>query len=975
VLGHRPSFRLPLALATGLATVASLVVMGTMSPAQALAAPTGLNAAKHNESTTVLSWSSVRKASGYEVQVDTNSGFGSPDFSASTVNTKVVPTVTLPAGTAYWRVRSVVSGAQSGWSTSSFTVSPVTSPVPLSPVDGAHLQQPQDPPLLQWSAVQGASSYTVQVDGDVDMIGASSYTTKGTSLVVPDPLTTGDWYWTVTANKGNGLASVPSAIEQLNIDQLPAPHITYPVDDINQTLEDVVLDWSPVPGAKTYDLQVALDQDFNNIALSVTNIQSTRYSPPTTLNSDQFWWRVRAVDLAGQQTPWVSTLNGFKRVWPDAPQAVYPLGPTDAPAAIVGTKAFYQWTPAQHASEYQLQVSTDPNFSPGITKTCTTAQTTYTPRVNDNCAFPTGSTVFYWRVRPIDLPYPSGLPGIYSDAQAFTYTPPAPPVGGWDPNVQVTGLKIGINGTGATTGDQGCAGTAPEDVCTNMPTTPVLSWDPVPGAGAYLVYYGQDANFTTSTIPTVPVTNNTIFQLRTGDSKDALPDSQAGSAYYWHIRPCTTTALTTCAPDPVSSASVLPDTRSFRKASPAVTGLSSTNPNASEITFGWDDFYNANVATSWNGETSNQTARSYRIQVDDDSSFASPLDTQVVDQATYTEYSKLYPDGTYYWRVQALDDQNQGLTWSSVQSFTKTSPTVSTTSPVGGASVPGTTPFRWAAAPYAASYSIEVYRNNDVTLSSANRVLSATVKTTAYVPPTPLPASGTKYLWRVRRTDASNNPGPWSAPASFFSTGAAPTLVTPKAGVYVKNRSALFEWTQVPGAASYSLNLSGPQTSKFTTVATAYAPTGALADGAYSWSVTAYDAGGAALGTSATRSFKVDGTAPIVVSMKPQQLKPSSTIKAVFSERVKGVSHKTMRLYRVLGKKKIQIDATVTVLKHGKVATLDPKPRLKAGNYLVVFIASKIKDLAGNTLAPSQAAPTLRSPVRGTGVPVWVDRG
>jgi hypothetical protein len=967
VLGHR-SLRLPLASATGLAFLVSLAVVGTTTPAQALAAPGGLDAAIRNQSTTVLSWSPVAKASGYQVQVDTSSNFSSPDFSVSTVNTKVVPSKSLPTGATYWRVRAVVSGNQSSWSKGTFDVSPVSTPIPISPADDAHLQQPQDPPLLQWSAVQGASSYTVQVDGDVDMIGASTYTTKGTSLVVPVPLTTGDWYWTVTASKGTGLTSLPSAIQKFNIDPVAAPQITYPVDDLNQSLQDVVLDWTPVPGAQTYDIQVSTDAGFNNITLDVSGIKSTRYSPPTTLNSDQFWWRVRAVDLAGQQTPWTASLNGFKRTWPDVPVPKFPLGSTGSPSLITDAKRYYQWDPVKHATEYQLQVSTDINFS--TSKICTTAQTTYTPRNSGDCGFPSGSTVLYWHVRPLDLPYSGGLPGLFSPTQAFTYTAPSPPAGSWDNTAQVTGLKIAVDGTGIEDGAKGCSGLA---TCNGIPTTPVLSWDPVPGATLYKIYYAQDANFTTTEIPSIPVTDNTMFQLNTSNNLSSLPDSQAGSPYFWHVVPCLDSA--NCGPNPVSNANPLPDTGSFGKQSPAVTGLSSSDPNASEITFSWDDYHDTNIATSWNGESSNQTAKSYRIQVDNDPSFATPIDTRVVDQATVTEWDKLYPDGSYWWRVQAVDDEGQGQTWSAVQTFTKTSPPVVPTSPSNGNSVAGTTPFRWQAAPFAASYSIEVYRDNDTTFSSASRVISATgLKTTAYVPSVPLPASATNYLWRVRRTDASGNPGPWSAAESFFSTGAAPTLVTPKASVYVSARKSLFEWTEVPGAASYTLDLNGPVTSKIATMATAYAPTTQLRDGKYSWSVTALDSGGKPLGTSADRAFKVDGTAPTVTSVTPQQLKPKSTIKATFSEKVKGVSNKTMKLYRVKGKKKIRIRAVVTVLKKGKAASLNPKSRLKSGNYLVIFVASKIRDVAGNTLAPSQVAPTLRSAPGSTGTLSWTPR-
>jgi hypothetical protein len=95
----------------------------------------------------------------------------------------------------------------------------------------------------------------------------------------------------------------------------------------------------------------------------------------------------------------------------------------------------------------------------------------------------------------------------------------------------------------------------------------------------------------------------------------------------------------------------------------------------------------------------------------------------------------------------------------------------------------------------------------------------------------------------------------------------------------------------------------------------------------------------------------------------PSTLKPGSTITATFSEKVKGVSGTTMKLYRVKNGTRTRIRAVVTVIRRGKAATLNPNSRLRAGKYLVVFIASKIHDVAGNTLVPSQVAPSLRSPV------------
>ena len=140
-------------------------------------------------------------------------------------------------------------------------------------------------------------------------------------------------------------------------------------------------------------------------------------------------------------------------------------------------------------------------------------------------------------------------------------------------------------------------------------------------------------------------------------------DNQAGQSYYWHIRPCRTQY--NCGPDPVSQTDVAQGT--FKKRSPQVQGLTSTSPAGNEITFSWTDYWSTNQEQPWlqTGELPNQSAKQYRVEVDDDASFAGTLiDSRLVDQTTYTATDRLYPEGTLYWRVQAVDSDDNGLAWS-----------------------------------------------------------------------------------------------------------------------------------------------------------------------------------------------------------------------------------------------------------------------------------------------------------------------
>jgi hypothetical protein len=66
-------------------------------------APTGLDAT----TVPVLSWTPVAAAEKYEVQVDTDSGFGTPDWTVKTTNTRAVPTKAL-GGSQHWGIVGIV---------------------------------------------------------------------------------------------------------------------------------------------------------------------------------------------------------------------------------------------------------------------------------------------------------------------------------------------------------------------------------------------------------------------------------------------------------------------------------------------------------------------------------------------------------------------------------------------------------------------------------------------------------------------------------------------------------------------------------------------------------------------------------------------------------------------------------------------------------------------------------------------------
>jgi len=658
-------------------------------------------------------------------------------------------------------------------------------PTLLSPASGgAPHQLPENPPVLAWKPVAHARAYVLEVDNDPDFIDAASATIPTTSYVIQNPQLTKTSYWHVRAILGSGEAtrwsptwsySIAGPHEVSGLSVAPGP---------NDRVEDVVFDWDPVPGARDYDIRVSTDQNFSaSSTVYMQTVKSTRYSPPTTYDNDQYYWQVRARDVFGNVSPWTDygliPRRQFQRYWPDRPQLLYPGGlyPGNSTPPVVSDPIFFQWQPIDHASHYEVELSTDPNFSPGRFETCVTRAATFTPRwevapgLDVGCR-PTPGQTYYWKVRGLDGPFgenaEGGVLGQWSDIHTFTYEP-SPINSAATALTPVQGQKVALSGLdlSAHACDNSLDGTHGPEVCTDLKQTPVLSWSPVPGAAYYLLYMFHDRELTNDVYPNLPYikTFNTVWTPR-----NLLPDSQAGDAYYWFVRPCKSDG--TCAPEPTSASHAF-DKRST-PAEPLLTAPTSDATPANELTLTWRDYLATNQANpDATGAQVTVEAQSYRVQISNDPTFATVLDSRVVDQTTYTPYDRTFPEGPLYWRVQAIDGSGNDLVWSDVDGrdpvvLNKNSGTPTLTAPRDLSKTDRTPFLRWAPCDFAVSYDVQIAKNNDRQFSSVNLVVYTNTRQSAYSPAQELPASTNAYVWRVRRLDADGRAGRWSATRSFL---------------------------------------------------------------------------------------------------------------------------------------------------------------------------------------------------------------
>ena len=973
-----------------------------------------------------LSWNPVKGAAWYELQVALDSDFASlvdPAPGGFTTTVKVLGTRYSPPKTYdnnqyYWRVRAIdTNGNASPWpdQAGSFIRVWPDTPQTVFPADADHdsatkaMQEFSSAPFFQWTPVQHATQYEIQVGSNANFspgtyqtcqVAGTTYTpqmfevnndtgsaTVGSNedcWIQPDT----EFFWRVRAldlpfTKSGaivpGVQGIFSESEQFVWH--PQQGATFSPSG-GETVDIPTLTWDFPMEADKY--RVEIKNAFNQPVGSPVTTRATSYTPVNVPALDPakgpFTWSVTAYDAQGPTTAgepghrasltYYNTFNVSGQVPTTGAAALTPLSGLESDAPTVRAPAL-RWEPLEGAKTYQLYVGpADSDEQPGPTFYGNSFDDAYGkplpyPAVTDTGTRFLSEGRYDWWVEAFDA---NGLKIGTGPEETFRIAGLAP----------VSGQSVAVDGETLASGG-GCAAVKPA-LCDRLPATPVFSWKPVDGAAHYMLYVGEGA-FTNVVEPLTNVASvaGTMWTPTMSQLKSALKDNQANQAYHWFVRPCK--SLKECGPNPISTPEVA--VNQFRKVSPAVklvTGLPAeqiansdqATVSTADITLDWEDYLTTSLNTTWTvtGEHGPQAAQWYRVQVDNDQAFTSPLETILVDQSRFTSSTKLYPEGILWWRVQAIDADGNDLPWSAPRFVKKVTDPITPEWPADGAVVSGNTNFEWQATSSTARYELEVWRGQITENDTSRRLFKATtgytdgVKQTAYTWDRPIPASSESYIWRVRRVDSNSQPnrGPWTVGGKFESRGALPTLVSPLANATVPSNGPLLTWDPVAGATSYVLEVRANGASynwaRVTTAATAWATDRVMSAGTWQWRVTAKDAGGADLGVTAWRAFTVptsttstpDTRRPYVVSKAPvTYAKRRANFVAKFNEPVYNVSGRTMQLY--MKGRTTPVSAKVYLSADRKTATLNPSRYLRVGKVYVLKLRSGIRDRAGNHLS------------------------
>jgi hypothetical protein len=268
---------------------------------------------------------------------------------------------------------------------------------------------------------------------------------------------------------------------------------------------------------------------------------------------------------------------------------------------------------------------------------------------------------------------------------------------------------------------------------------------------------------------------------------------------------------------------------------------------------------------SW-GAVSDLLGIKYKLQIANNQSFSSPIIS--ADNLADNQYRTTIrlADGTYYWRVRAVDNINNRGPWSDnfklvIDTASPGRPTLC--KPENGAKLDENKPsFEWTCVNdnSGVAYTLVIDDNLDFPSPTYHKV---SILDNQHVIENELP-DGT-YYWRVRSVDNAGNVGNWSNYRLFtidITSPAVPLLVSPAAGENLNNNTSTFDWSEVADAAYYQLQVDNDpdfasSNVDVTVIATTYTSATVLVSKTYYWHVRAADQIGNVSVWSASRSFNI----------------------------------------------------------------------------------------------------------------------
>ncbi len=862
------------------------------------------NAGSQSVNPTTFSWGAVPDAASYRLQIATDPAFVSLVVNDSTLTGVSKQISGLAFGAEYyWRLGAKNVAGSSAYTAARRFTTRLAPPAIVSPANNA--TSIAITPLLSWSSIPGADSYRVQVSTATSFSTMVLNTTSLSESLNVGPLANKTkYYWRVSGRNERGDTSAyPTTAWNFTtiVSGASEPVLLAPADSAkSQPVSPTTFSWIAVPDAATYRLQVASDPAFTTLVFDDSSITTTSKQVAGLLTGSQYFWRVRAKNVAAT-SPFSPARVLTTRLLP--PSIVAPAtGALDQSVTPV-----LRWSSVPTAATYRVQVSKNTQFTALIASAFANAEslavgplgndTLYYWRVSarnengDSSIFPTSAWTFRTKiVAPLLNAPASGAigqpvnpvlswfssPGGTSYRLQVSEDPTFPSTVVFDDaGIATTSRQVGPLNSSRTyywrLNARNSAGTStslwseirsfttridtpaapsllwPPEGTVDLGFTPLLQWNQSSGAAFYKIQVARDSLFAGVEFERTPIVG-TSFQVGplSGNTRFfwrvlATNASNTASSPYsppWSFRTMLQTPPVPVLKDPAS--------RSMAQSTTPTVRWSSSN------------------ATEW-----------YRVQVSADSYFPTTvLDTTGVVDSALTLRRNLEHNTAYYWRVKGLNRLDSSSYTLPFNFTTRIADPVLLSPADGSGDHPATNiSFSWAPVSGARTYLLRVAL--DTAFAAVVYSDSALVTNSARV--NSLSVS-TRYFWQVSARSDSN--GITNSPIRQFSTvvtiPAVPQLVAPPPAATDLPPSVTFIWQPTLGASSYRLqvaadSLFGTVLYDFPTLTSTNHVVASLAYSAtYYWRVSASNGNGPSA-YSVIRRFTVTVPPPAV----PLQIAPA----------------------------------------------------------------------------------------------------
>ncbi len=355
-----------------------------------------------NDNTPNFLWTSSVGGVKYELAVDNDEDFSSPEVLEGTENLAYTPTVFLDDDNYFWRVRSFnVDNRSLGWSSSqTFTIDtqPPSAPVLTLPENNKVVDT--STPTFEWSSPEPGGSYTLAIDNDSSFsspaLERSGLSDNTYTLTKGEALANGMYYWRVRFMDRAGNSGPWSENFALTVHAPPGrPTLLLPPDNTVDNDPTPYFEWEKGLSADNYRLLVDSENTFSppfidNVLLGATVDNWTKPDPGYT--DGNYWWKVITINLFGENesSVWTFTIDT------QPPEKSELNSPADNTIIDDNTPTF-EWVPGLGADNHRLLVDNDAGFlSPELDVLLGAAENTYT------LATPLAVDNYFWKVIAID---------------------------------------------------------------------------------------------------------------------------------------------------------------------------------------------------------------------------------------------------------------------------------------------------------------------------------------------------------------------------------------------------------------------------------------------------------------------------------------------------------------------------------------------------------------------------------------------